>query len=290
MSDLVNYTVEASSRNVLTVRFDEIASGWEQWVLLTSDRHHDSPDCDRKLERVHLELAKKRNALIFDFGDLFDAMQGKFDPRRSMDDIRPEDVCETYLDSIVMHAAEDYAEYVKNWVLIGYGNHETSIRKHNGTDLISNLVFRMNTEYGGKIQQGFMGGWVRFMFTIVKTKRMSRTLYYHHGGGGGGPVTRGVIQSNRQGLYLPDADIVVNGHTHDSWVLPRARARLSKKGRTYQDLLWFVRLPGYKNDYGDGAEGYHIEKWKDPRPRGAAWLRFYKEGNRILEEITQAVV
>ena len=89
---------------------------------------------------------------------------------------------------------------------------------------------------------------------------------------------------------FPDAEIVVNGHTHDSWVLPRARARLSQRNKPYKDLLWFVRLPGYKDEYGDGAEGWAAEKWRDPRPRGAAWLRFYLDGNKIRDEITQAII
>jgi len=42
-----DYKVEQTSRAVTTIRFDNIASGWQQWVLLRSDAHHDSPRCDR---------------------------------------------------------------------------------------------------------------------------------------------------------------------------------------------------------------------------------------------------
>jgi hypothetical protein len=45
------YTVEHTHRNVATVRMGGIYSGWEQWFLLSSDRHHDNPECDQKLER-----------------------------------------------------------------------------------------------------------------------------------------------------------------------------------------------------------------------------------------------
>lgn len=77
---------------VVSVYFDDVQAGWEQWVMLSSDRHHDNIHCDRRLERRHLEQAAARSALIVDAGDLFCAMQGKYDPRSSMDDIRPEDV------------------------------------------------------------------------------------------------------------------------------------------------------------------------------------------------------
>lgn len=75
--------VEHVSRNVLNVKFDNISAGWEQYILLSSDRHHDSKWTDRDLELEHLEKAKERNAYVIDVGDMFDVMQGKFDPRRS---------------------------------------------------------------------------------------------------------------------------------------------------------------------------------------------------------------
>jgi hypothetical protein len=278
---------------VLSVYFEGIAAGWEQWVLLTSDNHHDSVYCDWVLEKYHLDQAREREAVILNFGDLFCAMQGKYDPRSSMDDIRPEDVGENYLDLIVQHAAEFYGPYAENFLLLGHGNHETNIRRRYGTDLTSNLCHRLNTDCGAKCHVGGYGGWVRFMFAINKTKRQSVRLKYFHGSGGGGPVTRGVIQTNRMAVFLPDADIVAGGHTHDSWILPRARERLSMAGRQYKDLVWFVRIPGYKDEYGDGAAGFHIEKGRDPRPVGAVWVRFYYDAikqKRVLFECTQAVV
>ncbi len=277
--------------NVLSLYFEDIAAGWEQWVLLSADRHHDNVYCDRGLEHKHLEQARQRGAGILDFGDLFCAMQGKYDPRSNMDDIREEDVGQDYLDRIVTHAAEDYGGYARYWWLIGRGNHETNIRKRHGTDLTSNLVHRLNADYDGNCHVGGYGGWVRFMFTVHGTNCQSYRLKYHHGAGGGGPVTRGVIQTNRQAVYLPDADFVVNGHTHDSWYVPIARERLSNRGVVYQDLIRFIRVPGYKNEYNDGSKGFHIEKWGPPKPLGAAWLRFYVDPHksRVEVDVTQAI-
>jgi hypothetical protein len=55
--------IEHPSRNVTIVKFPYVHAGWEQWILLTSDRHHDSIYCDRELEKKHLELAKRRTLL-----------------------------------------------------------------------------------------------------------------------------------------------------------------------------------------------------------------------------------
>ena len=257
--------------------------------MLSSDRHHDNKMCDRKLEREHLELAKERGALILDFGDLFCAMQGKYDPRSDMTEIRPEDVSVKYLDKIVEHAAEDYAPYKDNWLLIGEGNHETNVTHRHGTSLISNLVHRMNTMYGAHVNMGGYGGWVQFFFIVNTTKRQSLRLKYHHGAGGGGPVTKGVIQTNRQAVYLPDADIVCNGHTHDAWWLPIARERLNQAGVVSRDLLHFVRTPGYKNEYDDGSRGFVIEKWGPPKPLGCVWMRLYLRDDKVRAEFTPAV-
>ena len=43
--------------NVLTLYLDDVSSGWEQWILLSADRHHDNVYCDRRLERAHLDKA-----------------------------------------------------------------------------------------------------------------------------------------------------------------------------------------------------------------------------------------
>jgi len=83
-----------NSRNVQTVYFDTPA-GWEQWFYLISDQHHDSINCNRKLEKEHLDLALERNAYIISAGDTFDLMQGKFDPRKTFVGIRQE-----YIDAM----------------------------------------------------------------------------------------------------------------------------------------------------------------------------------------------
>lgn len=273
--EILGAKVYQNSRNVITVHFDDPKEGFERWVMLGSDNHHDNPYCNRELEKKHLDKAAERRAFVTFNGDIFCAMQGKYDPRSSMDDIRSEDVGTDYLDRIVVHASRDYGPYAPNMLLLSPGNHEANILKRHGTDLISNLVHRLNADHGGKIFQGFYGGWIVFRFGRAR----SVNLKYHHGAGGGGPVTKGVIQTNRQAVYLPDANIVVNGHTHDEWVLPLARERLTQRGRVDRDLLWFARTAGYKDEYADGARGFHIERWAPPKPLGCVWVRFYYNHN-----------
>ena len=263
--------------------FPGVGLHWEQWFLISGDRHHDNKSCLRDLELKHLKQAKERDALIIDVGDLFCAMQGKYDPRASMDDIRPEDVGADYLDRIVKHAAEDYGPFAKNFVLIGEGNHESAILKHHHTSLISGLVHRLNSDHKGQVFQGGFGGWIRMQFIARKTVTKSIMVKYHHGSGGGNsPVTRGTIQTNRQAVYQPDANILINGHTHDAYHVPIARERCSQDLVVGSDIVHFLRTPTYKDDYGDGRSGWWIEKGYPPKPKGCIWMQLTYDYDNII--------
>ncbi|HUV65515.1 MAG TPA: hypothetical protein VMW24_16580 [Sedimentisphaerales bacterium] len=279
--------VERTGSAVVTVRFDDVAHGWEHWVLLRSDAHHDSPACNRKLEKKHLDEMVAKDGSWCDFGDLFDAMQGKKDPRRNYDELLAEDKEEDYYDIVVRHAGEFYAPYANRCVLLGKGNHETKVLKHASTDLTGRLAKAL----GERLKNGGIdhvvhpcgyGGWVRYLFTINGTKTTQIRLKFHHGSGGSAPVTDGVIQTKRQAVYLPDAHIVINGHNHKEYILVVQRARINQRGRVYQDRQLHGRIPGYKDDYGDGTRGFGVERTESgPTPQGAIWLHLTHAGDNV---------
>lgn len=283
------FTVEEKSRNVHVVNMTvNSTTTWEAWILLRSDAHHDNAHCDWDLEKRHLDLAVERRAGIVDNGDLFCAMQGKWDRRSDTSQCRPEHRNGRYLDSLVETAAEFYAPYAHHFIVMGHGNHETSIIKHHETDLTTRLVERLNATTGSRISAGSFSGWIRFAIQRCN-ERASFRYFRHHGYGGGGPVTRGAIQTNRMAVYLPDADIVHTGHTHDAWLVPIERVRINQADQLKLDRAYHVRTAGYKEEYGDGFGGWHIERGAPPKPRGAAWLRFFWDGDRgPTFEITEA--
>ena len=289
-----------NSRNVQTIHFDDVKSGWEQWFMLISDQHHDAIDCNRKFEKEHLDLALERNAYIISAGDTFDMMQGKFDPRKSYAGMRPEyshqmitDGNEAYFDIITKDAIEFYKPYAHLFTVIARGNHDTSIETHNGISPISNLVFGLNNaaKSSHRIQAGGYGGWVKFNFAANggKSNRSSMKLKYFHGSGGDAPVTRGMIQTARQAVFLPDADIVLNGHNHQSYLTSIARERLNVMGNIYFDVVDYVRTPGYSQGYWDGHSGFSAERLS-PKPIGCVWMRvFCKNGRDVQREFTPSV-
>lgn len=260
---------------------------WEQWVLLMSDDHHDNPHCRRDLLKEDLDEAVKRNAIIFQGGDLFCAMQGWGDPRSGKGDIRPEDCNGKYLDNLVNHAATFYGPYARNYAFIARGNHELSVLKRKETDLTERLVGRLNGEHGGRMESLPVASHIAIRWDDGNSHTYSTKLYLHHGYGGGGPVTKGAIQTNRQAVYLNDADIVWNGHIHESWVMPIKRDGTTAQGKAYSCYQWHVRTPTYKDEYQGG--GWHDLRGGPPKPLGSMWARFYlKRGrDRIQVDFTQ---
>jgi hypothetical protein len=53
----------------------------------------------------------------------------------------------------------------------------------------------------------------------------------------------------------------------------------------------FICSPGYSDGWGDGFDGYEVEKNHGPKPTGGHWLRFYRgrgKNPETLSEVTSA--
>jgi len=263
--------------NVCRIKHADVSAGWSQYYLLTSDRHWDNPKSDLELQKKHLNWAKEVGAGIIDIGDFFCVMQGKYDPRRDRESVRPEHNVNDYLDAVITTAIDWFEPYADRFVLVGQGNHETNFIKRHDTDLNKRFVDGLNTKSGASVRKGQYGGFVRFSFARANNggRNQSIDLYYHHGHGGGGPVTKGVIQSNRRAASV-DADIIISGHIHESWALTNMRFGLNHNGdRVRQNEQLHICLRTYKEEFGNGGSGWHVEGGRPPKPVGAWVLRFY---------------
>jgi hypothetical protein len=124
-------------------------------------------------------------------------------------------------------ASEYLKPYAKLVTVRGAGNHESAIHKNHETNLVERLTERIRAN-GGIARRGGYSGYVRFHIYNGKRQNNSLKLWYFHGSGGGGPVTRGVIQTNRQSVYVSDADIIATGHVHESWQVAVQRIRFNQ--------------------------------------------------------------
>lgn len=284
------YVIEKPFTKVVNVRMQPDGMDWCQWFLLRSDAHHDNLHCDQALEKKHLDQALERDAGIIDCGDLFCAMGGKFDKRADSNQLRPELRTACYFDALVEYNAKFYEPYARNFVMLSPGNHETAIEKNHETRLTERLAERLKAA-GSPVQCGTYQGWVRFMFNFHTTKRKTIRMAYTHGYGGGGPVTKDIIQFNRQLAYLESADLIVSGHTHDALESTQRREYLDFNGKPcYRDVNC-IKLGCYKDEFGPG-QGWAVGKGMPPKPLGAYWLRFYlgdQDGEiTILHEVIRA--
>jgi hypothetical protein len=248
------------------IRIDISGDNFEQWVLLMSDEHFDSIHCDRRLLKRHHEEAKERGAIILKFGDVFDCMGGKYDPRSHKGLIRPELQKRNYFDAIIDEATKFYTPYKDNIAFISMGNHEYSILKRQETNLISRLCERLDA------LEGNYRGFIRFQFSRHSGTRSSKDMYYSHGSGGGAAVTRGVIKTNRR-QDMAVADFYVSGHSHMEFNLTRPMGYMTQIGFIKVKEPEHVSLGTYMSSYmkGSWADGKEFA----PESMGGAWLRFF---------------
>lgn len=272
------YKIKQLSENFHEIRVRYSRTQNEFWFLLGSDHHFDNVDCRRDMVKRHLEQCKEKGALALMFGDFFCAMQGKYDKRSDKSKVRPEHQNGRYLDSLVETGADYLMPYRQQIGLIGMGNHETAIINKHETDLITRLVEALNggSVVGGhKVHKGGYGGYIRLVFEQAGGGGGIRSVLikYYHGTGGGGIVTHGVIQSQRMAAMLTDADIVVCGHVHERYIMSYMRERTTQRGKIEHHEQFHVRTPTYKDEYKQGAGGWHVESGKPPKPLGAYWLK-----------------
>jgi len=248
-------------------------------IMLMSDVHFDSAVCDLALFHEHLKYAEKYRLPVFINGDSLDAMQGKYDPRRSPEDLKDIYNVSAYYDALVL----DYSSYLSRYdipaFILGDGNHETGVLEHSGTDLLENVCYRLRVEHKKTaIHMGYWG-YIEYGFFYKKgNARAKRLMYFHHGDGGSAPVTKSTLQINRQSAWLIHPDIVHNGHTHDAYCIPQPVEKFNDKThKPYPDNMWFIRTPGYKMSptKSHRTRGYESKHFRAPKSRGCYILNLH---------------
>lgn len=182
-------------------------------LALFSDIHYDSPDCDRATLKKHFDFCLKDGRYILIGGDLFDAIL-LGDKKRAV----PHLIENT--DGQLNKKLEDIYYFLKPYqhliLFMGRGNHEESIMKYNGLDVLSMLATMLNMGQEHKILVGNYANFLRFTFKKPSDRReFHYDIFQHHGAGGNAPVTKGIIDWNRIGKSV-NADLIWTGHRHNA--------------------------------------------------------------------------
>ncbi len=245
-------------------------------IGIISDAHWDNPKCDRDQLKRDLDYCLKHKIPVIMPGDTFCLMQGRFDPRGSKSDVRPEHKSANYLDKVIETAVEWFSPYASIIAVIGYGNHETSILKRLETDVLERFVTLLNYKNGTNVQLGGYGGWVVIRQGYNGTAVSTSKIKYFHGSGGGGVVTKGAINLTRALEMYEDYDVFVMGHIHENSARNDVRDTIEHhpaRGYIHRHKQIHSMLTGtYKEEFGDGSKGWHVERGAPIKPTGGRIL------------------
>lgn len=252
--------------------------------LLTSDWHFDNPKTNRKLLFEHLDEAVKRNAKIIINGDMLCLMQGKYDPRKAKNAIRPEHNGNDYLDLVINDTAQKMLPYAKNILQINVGNHESSVSERAETNILMRLVERINAFAGSDIQLGAYMGYINLSFEC-NTRKFACNIAYDHGHWGG-VITKGALAVSRHASIFPNADVIMSGHTHDGWIMTHNRYIMNQnKGIVEVKKQWHVKTGTYKEEF-DSGQGWAVEKIGMPKHLGSCWMKVFMSREGLQYEFT----
>ena len=261
------------NRNLHLCNID-ITKDKQKDFLLISDVHFDSIKCDRHLLYKHLDEARERNADVYIFGDLFDLMQGKWDPRGNYSDLRPEYKSHVYVDEVISDVGEKLAKYADVIKFLGRGNHETNIEKRMMVSPLDRVEQIIN-DAGGQCVVGGYAGWIVFRPGKHVNGRWSKSgrfnMQYHHGYGGNAKRSKGVLGIDIDQKDFPDADFIVRGHDHQKWYHPVMVDRINRSYNIEQRTVHHMRLGSYKK-LGDRYAGWATEKGFATPRLGGWWL------------------
>lgn len=259
-------------------------------LLIVSDIHFDSLNCDHDSLKAHFDQIQKMNGKILIIGDIFDVMGTWKDPRSRPNEINPAYIQKgrAYLDLVVEDCFEFLKPYKDNILIISEGNHESNIRRRHDTDVLDRLIFLLNTLPGSEVHKGKYSGWVKFSLNRNDKLYSSFMVAYHHGGGGNAKRSKGILYSQLDTMEYPDANLIVSGHDHNKIYDPsNVRRRIDiRTGKTYHDTVHWIKTGSYKRS--SDTDGWEVQKKFTPKKLGGWFvelehkrLRKYKDGKEI---------
>lgn len=271
------WSIDTDARAVPTLRAT-VGADTPAEILYLGDLHWDHAKCDRTALKAVLDQALQRDAVIVLLGDTLCLMQGRDDRRSAKSSLRPEHKVDAYFSSVVDDFADWFAPYASNTWFALEGNHESAVRKHHEIDVTRMWVSRLNAA-GASIQYPGYATYARVLLQH-NTRRGSVRFFAHHGHGGGGEVTRGTIQAQRRAVLYPDANWIVSGHIHSSYLVDHEQFRMNDAGKPFVAVQSHLSVGTWKHEYGDGTGGWHVEKGRGPRQASGWWCRIVASSHR----------
>lgn len=182
-------------------------------LALFSDIHADSPEFDKLSFDEHASYCIKDQRYMLFGGDMFDAII-RTDHKRAVNSLleKGDNQLNIKLDKLY----ELLKPYQEQILFFGRGNHEESVLKYNGIDLLELLAKMLNAGCEHKILVGNYANFLRFNFKDSRGRSAAHyDIFQHHGMGASAPVTKGMIDFNRIAKGV-NADLIWCGHKHQA--------------------------------------------------------------------------
>lgn len=237
-------------------------------VLCTSDLHMDASDFDEEVFKRDFGQAAREGSRIWIIGDLFDGLF-YLDPRYapSGDAMRTSTgtLPDNFVDIAFEYLFENMREYADLIDFLGVGNHEVTMIKHYGTDLIRRLIIELNKIRDSDLQPIVHAGYLAMMTVKFQNGHhtVKDTWWVYHGKGGGAPVTKGMIDINRV-ITKYIADVYWMGHKHTKisddglrYVERRGKNLVDRERSAFYTAGYKGRIAlnnyseGYRRNYGE---------------------------------------
>lgn len=192
-----------------------IKAGQPTKLGLFGDIHWDSLDCDRQTLTQHFDYCLTDNRYILINGDFFDAILLKDMKRAVPHNTEHRD---NQLNVKLEEAAHFLTPYKNNILFMGRGNHEESVIKYNGLDLLQMLTTLLNAGEKHQILYGNYANFIRINWLNANKKSVLHyDIYAHHGAGGSAPATKGMLDFAAIAKGV-NADLIWIGHKHNALV------------------------------------------------------------------------
>lgn len=251
-------------------------------LFMPGDPHLDSKYCDLDLFYRHMTRAVLEGRRIVIPGDIFDAMQGRFDNRRANYDALEQ------WRQIIKRAADILTPFANNLLAWSLGNHETKVLKYSQIDLLHELSLEIQQRTNKYIPVMDYNWWL--MHRVRQHPNNSAWVtakgLFWHGWGGANRVGKG-SQHNMHLQEMANYDYSVMGHTHSAYEIPTEYYDLQvAKGKIYQVIR--QRLGLRTGSYMLPHSMFAKEKGMGPSPRGGRTLdlKIHRTSQRVEDKVS----
>lgn len=193
---------------VTTKRFEYKTFGDNFQIKPIADIHIGNRAFDKRAFKEYL-ADSDHNTYFIGIGDLFDAIiVNDIRYQKSIDDSAGDAI----IDEQVEQAIELLEPYKDQIVGLGVGNHEKTIIKRAGSDMISRVCRRL-----GVTNLGY-SGLIRFIMHKMSSGKAGAgrqvVIRYHHGWGGGSRTIGADLTKFSRDVSYWDADVFLYAHVH----------------------------------------------------------------------------